>query len=350
MTDFGFPLVEVCGNSYEMGYQHGAQVAGLVRRYIELIEKLAGQPQDVLSRNALAFLPTLRAFSPAFVEEVRGLADGAGISFEQALLCQVRGEAARVAGIQSSQLDEGCTAFAFTGSATADGRPLAGQNQDLEPEFKDLGILLRVKPNDDRPQALMFTFAGQLGYAGMNEHGLAHFNNVLFDYGWRLALPRQPLKRVMLEQRTVAECITLANRWRTCSAANMVMCDRGNIADVEVRPEGSTLWPGDHPDARLHTNHYLTSLFAACETDTIGDSRSRLTRLAALTAGAWGDITVDALKRWLADHEGDPGAICRHGANGWHTIAGYIAEPAKGLFHVRRGHGCAGTWKVYEVK
>ena len=72
-----------------------------------------------------------------------------------------------------------------------DGRrpPLAGQNQDLEPEFEDVGILLRVKPNDDRPRALMFTFAGQLGYAGMNEHGLAHFNNVLFDYVWRLAYP-----------------------------------------------------------------------------------------------------------------------------------------------------------------
>ena len=124
MTDFGFPLVEVYGSSYEMGYQHGVEVAGPVRRYIELIEKLTGLPQDVLSRNALAFLPALRAFSPAFLEEVRGLADGAGISFEQALLCQVRGEAARVAGIQSYQLDEGCTAFAFTGSATADGRPL----------------------------------------------------------------------------------------------------------------------------------------------------------------------------------------------------------------------------------
>ena len=54
----------------------------------------------------------------------------------------------------------------------------------------------------------------------------------------------------------------------------MVMCDRGNIADVEVRPEGSALWPGDHPDARLHTNHYLTSQFAAHETNTVGDSRS----------------------------------------------------------------------------
>ena len=350
MVDCGFPLVEVCGSSYEMGYQHGSQAAARVSRYLGWIETLAGQPQDVLSRNALAFLPALQAFSPAFVEEVRGLADGAGISFEQALLCQVRGEAARLSGTERHRPNEGCTAFAFTGSATAGGQPLAGQNQDLEPEFEDLAIVLRVKPNDGRPQALMVTFAGQLGYAGMNEHGLAHFNNALFDFEWRLALPRQPLKRVMLEQRTVAECVALANRWRTCSAANVVMCDRDSIADVEVRPEGSALWPGDHPDARLHTNHYLTSEFAAFETHTIGDSRARLARLAALTDGAWGDITVDTLKGWLADHEGDPGGICRHGANGWHTIAGYIAEPAKGLFHVRRGHGCSGSWQTYEVR
>ena len=129
--------------------------------------------------------------------------------------------------MQSPRPDEGCTAFAFTGSATADGRPLAGQNQDLEPEFEDLAILLRVKPNDGRPRALMFTFAGQLGYAGMNEHGLAHFNNVPFDYEWRLALPRQPLEAG--DAGTAAPwrtCVALSERWRICSAANAVLCDR----------------------------------------------------------------------------------------------------------------------------
>jgi isopenicillin-N N-acyltransferase like protein len=349
MTEFGFPLVEVCGSSYEMGYQHGVQASGLIRRTIGWIGRLTGLSLDELSRNALAFLPILQAFSPAFVEEVRGLADGAGISFEQALLCQVRGEAARVAGVEPFRPAEGCTAFAFTGSATADGQPLAGQNQDLQPEFEDLGVLLRVKPDDGRPQALMFTYAGQLGYAGMNEHGLAHFNNVLFDYKWRLALPRQPLKRVLLEQLTVAECITLLERWRVCSAANAVLSDRGRIADIEMRPEGIARYHGEHSDARLHTNHYLTPQFADRETHTVPDSPVRLDRLAALAGAAWGRITAETIKGWLADHAGDPGGICRHGAHGWHTIAGYIAEPAKGLFHVRRGYGCTGTWKTYEV-
>jgi isopenicillin-N N-acyltransferase-like protein len=196
----------------------------------------------------------------------------------------------------------------------------------------------------------MFTFAGQLGYTGMNQHGVAHFNASLYDYHWHPGLLRQPLKRVMLEQRTVAECLDLVAFHRTCSAANMVLCDgRGNIADVELRPEGIAVFQDDHPDYRLHSNHYLTAQFAPFETDSVPDSRRRLARLRTLVKENWGRITVEILKAILADHQGDPAGICRHGETGWHSISGYIAEPAKGLLHVRRGYGCLGTWQTYEV-
>jgi hypothetical protein len=326
-----------------MGYQHGEQAAQLIRRYMLWIEKLGQEPAEVLSQNTSSFLPGIEDLSPSFVQEVRGLADGAGISFEEALLCQVRTEAAHT-------MDGGCTAFALTGSATADGQTLAGQNQDLESEYSDVAILLRVKPDDGRPEALMFTFAGQLGYAGMNEHGLAHFNATLYDYQWRLGLPRQPLKRVLLERRTVDECVSLLAEHRTCSAANMVFCDgQRNIADVEIRPEATALLQDEHPDCRLHTNHYVTPQFAPYETHSLPDSRPRLDRLRALVQDNWGRITVETMKSILADHQGDPGGICRHGAAGWHSISGYIAEPSRRLLHVRRGHGCLGMWHTYEV-
>jgi isopenicillin-N N-acyltransferase-like protein len=338
-----FPLIEVSGSSYAMGYQHGEQAADLIRKYIVWIEKLAHMPREALCRNVMAFLPGMEALSPSLVEEVHGLADGAHISFEEAMLCQARTEAARAQ-------EGGCTAFALTGSATADGQPLAGQNQDLEPEFADVAILLRVKPADGRPRALMFTFAGQLGYVGMNQYGLAHFNTVLYDYQWRLGLPRQSLKRVLLEKRAVGECVTLLAQHRACSAANMVFCDgQGNIADVELRPEGIAVYRDEHPDRCLHTNHYMSPQFAGYESDSLPDSRPRLARLRTLVQENWGRITVETLKAILADHQGDPAGICRHGETGWRSISGYIAEPAKGLLHVRRGHGCLGTWQAYVV-
>ncbi len=342
-SDHGFPLVEVKGTSYQMGYQHGTQAAELVRRYLLWIEKLTGKPRELLVANALSFEPAIEALSPSLLEEVRGLADGAGVSFEEALLCKSRAEAAAAS-------EGACSAFALTGSATADGRPLAGQNQDLPADYSDVAILLHAKPTDGRPRALMFTFAGQLGYSGMNEYGLAHFANALYAYDWQPGLPHYPLKRVMLEQRGVTDCIGLLRRHATCSAANLVMCDgQGSIADVEVRPGQVAEYKDDRTDWRVHTNHYVTSDFARYEDNTLADSCPRLDRMRLLIEARWGTVTVETMKEVLADHQGDPAAICRHGDSDMESISGYIAQPAEGLLHVRRGHGCTGTWRAYEV-
>lgn len=93
MTTQTFPLVEVAGDAYELGYQHGAQAANLIERYLLWIERLTGLTREVLCRRAVAFLPYMERLSTKFVTEVRGLAAGAGISFEEALLCQARHEA-----------------------------------------------------------------------------------------------------------------------------------------------------------------------------------------------------------------------------------------------------------------
>ena len=105
----------------------------------------------------------------------------------------------------------------------------------------------------------------------------------------------------------------------------------------------------EHSDCRLHTNHYLTAPFANYETYSLPDSCPRLDRIRLLIRENWGEITVETLKRILADHHGDPGGICRHGEKNMHSISGYIAEPVKKVLHVRRGHGCLGTWQTYSV-
>ena len=225
-------LLEVSGSSFQMGYQHGKQASVLIHAYLRWIEKLTGKNVAQLCGNAVRFLPFIQRFSPRYMEEVCGLAEGAGISIDQALLCQVRAEAAR-------KWDGGCTSFALSGESTADGRPLAGQNQDLEPDYSDVSIVLKVRPNDGRPRAVMFTFAGQLGYAGMNEFGVCQFANALYDFKWQPGLSSYPVRRVLLEQRTVADCLNLLRNIRMCSALNFVLADgQGGIADVEVRPEG----------------------------------------------------------------------------------------------------------------
>lgn len=338
-----FPLIEVSGTSFQMGLQHGKQTEGLIRKYLVWIQKLTGMEIETLRANAMRFLPYIQRLSPEYVEEIFGLAEGARIPIADAVLCQARAEAAK-------RWDGGCTAFALTRQATADGSVISGQNQDLEPDYADVAIVLRVKPSDGRPSAVMVTFAGQLGYAGMNSSGVSNFVNALYNFQWTPGLPYYPLRRLCLEQTSIEGCLKLLRANAGCSALNLVLADsKGDIADVEVRPGVLAAYNDKSKDARLHTNHYLTTNFVKFEDGTLPDSVPRLDRVRSLVRQQWGKLTVDKMKSILADHEGNPAGICRHGASQLHSIAGYIAEPARKLLHVRRGHGCTGTWTAYSV-
>ena len=212
-----FPLIEVSGPPYQLGYEHGSQVKDLIQKYLQWIEKLTGQSRDILAHRAMTFLPLINQLSTDLVSEIEGLAGGADISLEEAVLCQARAEASRTE-------DGGCTAFAFTGQTTASGLTLIGQNQDLEPQYEEVAILLHLKPIG-KPRALIFTFAGQLGYAGLNQHGVAHFTNALYGYQSQHGLPHYPVKRVLLEQDSLAKCLDLLQTVKMCSAMNKVICD-----------------------------------------------------------------------------------------------------------------------------
>jgi isopenicillin-N N-acyltransferase like protein len=69
-------------------------------------------------------------------------------------------------------------------------------------------------------------------------------------------------------------------------------------------------------------------------------------------------VTVEDLKRFLADHEGQPPSICRHPHDGpehpsvsarGRTIASLIAEPAAGRLHVSRGNPCQAAYATYRL-
>jgi hypothetical protein len=212
-----FPLVQVHGTAHEMGLQHGRQAALLIRRYLDFITKDAAD-RAVKIQHALTYIPGIEALNARYMEEVRGLANGAGISFGEAMLCQTRGagpaDGRRSADTGGPPANEGCTAFAFTGAATRDGQTFAGQNQDINPVMDTFGIVLHLTPSDGRPRACTFTFAGQLGYMGMNHLGVSHFANAVPDpTATTAAAPRAgvvrvnhyPLKRTCFEMTNVQE-------------------------------------------------------------------------------------------------------------------------------------------------
>ncbi len=253
---------------------------------------------------------------------MRGIADGAKLQFAEVLLVNVRAE---VMGVRSDDAanhspdrlaarGDGCTAFALGRTATADGEIVAGQNLDQDPLNADLLIMLRVEP-DDAPPALMCTFAGLVGYPGINAAGIAVFQNALSTSDWRPhGMPHYLLKRVLLEQFTLADCLDVLRQARLCSSTNYVLADRDGVVDVETTPAGiARVTAAD--DVVVHANHFVDPVLAQDDALLPGLPRLRLSRQPAGRADrrtARNGRRRRPMMKMLADHDGYPASICRH--------------------------------------
>jgi isopenicillin-N N-acyltransferase-like protein len=365
-----FPFVELRGGPRERGRQLGEACREQVRAYPHALHRVlaaearlravgvvgadggnAGPAPADLEARALTFLPAFEAFAPHLVEEIRGVAEGAGVPFGTALLVNVRAEVAGVrAGAPASS--DGCTAFAVGRRATGAGGFLLGQNQDQAPEMEAFGVVVRVRP-DRGPPAVMATFGGLVGYPGLNGAGVAHFQNALANGVWRHGLPHYPLKRVLLEQETVEACLGVFDRAPLASCGNYVLGDgRGRLVDVEATPDGYEVLAPER-DVVVHTNHFRGPRFASGERllGSLPDSAPRFERMRALLAAHHGRVTLETVKQALRDHQGSPGAICRHDPERpMKTIASIIAEPDARRLHVARGNPCESEYVTYDVE
>lgn len=358
-----FPLIELTGSPYARGLQFGRSCGDLIRRYPGALLKVRAEEsrlrtQDVahgtvdeaeLARRAGTFLPWFERFAPDQVEEIRGVADGADVPFEVALLTNVRAE---VFGLDRS----GCTALALGRRATADRSMLIAQNQDQHPLMRDFVVVVRVIP-DRGPRMLMVTFAGLLGYGGINSHGVGYMMNALSNGIWRVGLPHYPVKRALLEQPDIESCLRVFDRAPVGSCANNLLVDRDRLADVELTPDGySVIEPeAGKGDALVHTNHFLADCHGPGDRllPALPDSPHRASRMEDLLRARYGALEVSHLKSYLSDHEGHPHGICRHpepGGSAMQTIYSVIADPDRGLLHVSEGNPCTEAYSTYAIE
>lgn len=349
-----YPLYSARGSHREMGRQHGEQCRAQVRAFLEYLGQSMRLARAELRSRAARFLPLFEEHCPHLLEEVRGVAEGADVLLHDALAVQIRGELGQAAG-------EGCTTFVIGPGGTQNKQVLIGQNSDVDPELEDLAYVLRLEPID-KPALLMWTFGGQLGYHGVNAAGIAHFANSLGGGpAWRWGLPHYPIKRMMLEEHTVAGVLDLLGRVPVCSSGNYVLCDgAGRIADVELTADGYELLEDRQEGCLLHTNHFLCGSHACVANDqaSVPDSFPRLERMRELVTPALGQLALEDCKRFLADHDGHPTSICRHPHQGpdhpsvsarGKTVASLIAEPAQGRLHVARGNPCQTAYATYSI-
>lgn len=327
MVDYApFPLIDLAGSPRERGRTHGKAAADRLRRgakmYSESLLK-AGVDWKELERRADDMVPLIEKFDPAYVDEMRGIAEGANEPFAAVVLMNARTEMVVAARKQqaSGNSSDGCTAALVLPEASADGVLLHGQNWDWRAECAETGVVLRIR-RDDGPDILTFTEAGGLARSGLNSAGIGLTANALEcdrDYRCGPGVPLPFIRRKVLEAGQLAQAVHTIVATPKPGSNHMAVshCD-GQAFGFECAPD-ETFWLAPDRGLYVHANHWIADSARArvkdtglAETpDSIYRDRRVRDRLAPALMPGRGKLALDDLREAFFDDWGTPFSVCR---------------------------------------
>lgn len=319
------PVVELKGTARQRGHAHGEalrpQITETVARWRASIAAdydpdVDGFIDGFLSANR--FPAALDRWTPGLMDEIKGIAEGAGQPEREILAIQFGDEQwwfdqerkADAAAAAITAQGKGCTAFGEAGDTT-----LVGQTMDIEPWSEGLQALLHVN-EDDGSEAFFFTFAGYLGLLGMNSHGVGICCNALLQLDHSDdGLPVAAVVRGVLARRDVDEAAAFVRQIKHASGQNYVIGSPGKVVSLECSgssvatytPDGggARLWHTNHPLSNNDTGHFHDRL-ARSKLEPEGLNDNTLTRFATM-AHRFGELdraaTVDDVKAALASED-----------------------------------------------
>lgn len=348
-----FPLIEISGPPRERGRQYGQKAAGRIKKgtthYFAQLKELSLDAKGVaaLVRD---YLPVIEAFEPSYIEEMRGIAEGADVPFEDVVLLNARTEILKLANpkirarLKTPDEPDGCTGVVALPTATSNGRLIHAQNWDWKRECAETAVVLKVR-RDDGPDLMTFTEAGALGRCGFNAVGIAITANYLqSDRDYRqVGVPLALIRRKVLEQEHLALAMRAVYCTKKSAANNMIVSHREGIAiDFECAPD-ETFQVHPQNGVLVHANHFVSPVALGKLKDAgiqdTPDSLYRDIRVRDLLQPHIGSISFDTVKNALFDEFAYPWSVCRPprrnlSNNLSATVAMILMEPASGLMEV----------------
>ncbi len=358
-----FPHFRVSGGPRERGRQYGEQARDRVRlsvsAYGDVFMHYAGWDWARVTEEARRYEEPIAAYGPTYLEEMQGIAEGAGIAFEDVLAINVRTEVmfAAKARAAAGQGSGECSAFAVLPEASANGHTLIGQNWDWLLHCFDTVVVLEAE-QDRGPDFVTVVEAGLLAKTGLNSSGIGLVTNALvtdYDRG-EPAIPYHVVLRAILDAENLSDGLAAIQRGRRSSSANyLVAHDDGIAIDIEAAPGDFSrlflLFPED--GVLLHTNHFLSPAFDLKDVSlwVMPDSPFRLERLGRAVATERPRLSIETFQRVLADHANYPSGVCCHPDQRFEpldqgaTVASVLMDLVARRMWISDGHPCTTPYR-----
>ncbi len=351
------PLVEVQGTHREMGCQIGEACREQVQHSIENAHLLIEQSYSTLELTwdgaiiqSRKYLPFAEERYSQYVDEMRGIAAGANVSFDDIMALNAM-EAVTMDALHLTR----CTSMAVNEQRTADGHVLAAHNEDWVPEDENDVYVISAKPRDE-PPFLAMTYGGLLPNVGFNAYGIAQLIDSVYPNDSRIGIPRLVVSRAVLASRRLSGAIgrTLISH-RAAGYNHLLLHDSGEIYSVEVSARKFDILHGTD-GYMVHTNHYLSQTMKEIENEPeeLISSRVRYFRANRLLRQNSAH-SIKSLQSIQKDHVNLPNSICNHNIDGIDpldresTISAMVIDLTSREMHIAWGNPCQNTYHTYHL-
>jgi hypothetical protein len=240
------PAFVVSGGPRERGVAYGKQFKDGISQFLnqELYEALGGKPssKDEMLKYAAACGKATREICPIVAEEIEGIAEGAGRSYEEIILIHAHEELYHRSKLPEAKHGH-CTAVAVSPTDSGDGHTYVGQTWDWMTRLAGVSSVTEWQ-RDEAPSAIAYGYPGMPIGAGLNSQGIAlcWTSGGLAKSGKaspRIGVPSYALIAHLLAQKDIESVIREAQRDKHSGWFTFVMADaNGNLVNIEGSPEG----------------------------------------------------------------------------------------------------------------
>ena len=348
-TAVSFPLLEIKGDYYDIGYAIGSnfkkQINGVFTERAGYIDRLKAFVKSHLEFYDGLLAATERYF-PHLIRELHGIADGSGNLFSDIFIFNIKAEIGAAMTLENNDTP-GCSTIYYLG----DKEKFYVHNEDGNESNNGLMFMVKATP----PSGVSFyvmTYPGILMGNGpaINSSGITQSTNYIASLEYKIGVPRYVLGRAVLESKTLDEAVKIATHPERAFAYhhNLGSMKNNRIISLEVTPSDYKIYTPE--GIYCHTNHLILEDTKNCLQDSSYINSSSMSRYEVLirdiekVEGSKVFTREEALSM-LSSHEQKPYSPCRHpeGSVNGRTLGTVLFDFNDKCMVVYKGNPCIAT-------
>jgi len=324
-----FPVVTVSGSHYEVGVAVGETMRQPIRNLLDREKAKLGDTFVHYVAMLPPFIDITKRYFPQYMDEVRGIADGAGVDFQTLFFTNCR-EVVDYSGFTSTA--DHCTIVAIAQS----NQYIVGHNEDWDAESLEILYIFDAVIDGVHIFGLNYGDSVMGDSISVISNGLIQAVNDLQHQDAQLGVPKKFIARALLDCKTLEEAEDIIKAVPRAAGFNHVLVQGPRLWNIESSAKEYVI-EKVQLQKYVHTNHYVTEL------KRIDRENSESEKRYAKARGRLDEVnSVEDMKQLLSD-QADP-RICRDG-----TIGSVIFDTQNRVAHIAYGKPTPESYMEYSL-